>query len=209
MATNYQEFLNIINSQVFPYKNNLFLHVCCGPCSTSVLKLLYDYFNIYIIFSNSNIDTIFEFNKRLNELYKVININNYDIKVIYEKYKHNDYLECVKGLENEKEGGLRCEKCFNYRLLESFNIANDYIIANDMVDKTNYLTTTLTVSPYKNERKINDIGKEISKSFENIIYLPSNFKKDDGYLNSIILSKKYGLYRQHYCGCEFSKVNNT
>ena len=201
---NYENYLSIINTQDKENKNNLFLHVCCGPCSTSVLKLLIEYFNIFIIFNNPNIDTIDEYNKRFEQVLKVIEINKYNIKVLEHNYNHDEYLQFIKGLENEPEGGKRCAKCFELRLKNSFDISSKYIIENNILDRTNYLTTTLTVSPHKNEILINSIAFELSKNYQNIVYLPSNYKKNDGYLNSIKLSKEYGLYRQEYCGCEFA-----
>ena len=201
---NYESFLDILDKQDKNDKNNLFLHVCCGPCSTSVLKLLYDYFNIYIIFNNPNINTLDEYNKRFEQVLKVIDINQYNIEVLDHIYNHGEYLAFIKGLEQEPEAGKRCTKCFELRLKNSFDISSKYIEQNQMYDKINYLTTTLTVSPHKNEIIINSIGNEISKNYQNIVYLPSNFKKNDGYLNSIKLSKEYGLYRQDYCGCEFA-----
>ena len=201
---NYENYLSIINTQNKENKNNLFLHVCCGPCSTSVLKLLIEYFNIFIIFNNPNIDTIDEYNKRFEQVLKVIDINKYNIKVLEHNYNHDEYLQFIKGLENEPEGGKRCAKCFELRLKNSFDISSKYIVDNNLIDRTNYLTTTLTVSPHKNESLINSIAFELSKNYQNIVYLPSNFKKNDGYLNSIKLSKEYGLYRQEYCGCEFA-----
>ena len=201
---NYENYLSIINTQDKENKNNLFLHVCCGPCSTSVLKLLIEYFNIFIIFNYPNIDTIDEYNKRFEQVLKVIEINKYNIKVLEHNYNHDEYLQFIKGLENEPEGGKRCAKCFELRLKNSFDISSKYIIDNNLLDRTNFLTTTLTVSPHKNESLINSIAFELSKNYQNIVYLPSNFKKNDGYLNSIKLSKEYGLYRQEYCGCEFA-----
>ena len=201
---NYENYLSIINTQDKENKNNLFLHVCCGPCSTSVLRLLIEYFNIFIIFNNPNIDTIDEYNKRFEQVLKVIEINKYNIKVLEHNYNHDEYLQFIKGLENEPEGGKRCAKCFELRLKNSFDISSKYIIENNILDRTNYLTTTLTVSPHKNEILINSIAFELSKNYQNIVYLPSNYKKNDGYLNSIKLSKEYGLYRQEYCGCEFA-----
>ena len=186
-------------------KPNLFLHACCAPCSTAVIKKLKEYFNIYIIFYNSNIDTLDEFNHRLNEFNKLKNHIEYNnINIIYRDYIHQEFLDYIKGYENEVEGGIRCEKCFNLRLSKTYEIAYDYIKDNNLEDKTNYITTTLTISPHKNAILINSILKTILKD-SNIKYLPSDFKKEDGYLNSIKLSKEYNLYRQNYCGCEFSK----
>ena len=203
-----EKFKDILISIDLKEKPNLFLHVCCGPCSTSVLERINKYFNIYIIFTNSNIDTIDEFKKRFGELLKVIEINNYNIKVIHNSYDHNEFLNAVDGLENEPEGGARCSKCFEYRLKKSYEIAKDYIVSNNLCGCKNYLCTTLSVSPHKNAELIELIGENICKDIQFIEYLPSDFKKEDGYLKSIQLSKLYKLYRQNYCGCEFSKCIN-
>lgn len=193
--------INIDNNN----KPNLFLHVCCGPCSTAVLKKLVSYFNVFIIFFNSNIDTFEEFNLRLLQLKKVISINNYNIKIIYDTYDHNEFLNFVKGYEQCKEGGERCTKCFELRLSKSYEIANSFILNNNFMNNINYLCTTLSISPHKNAKLIEEIGEKICYNSKYLNYLPSDFKKENGFLDSINLSKQYGLYRQDYCGCEFSK----
>lgn len=201
-----EEFKLEINNIDKNKKPNLFLHACCGPCSTEVLNKLLDYFNIFIIFYNSNIDSYEEYNKRLYQfdiIKKFINFDN--IKIIYTDYNHDEFLNAISGFENEKEGGLRCVQCFKLRLKKAYDIANDYIINNKMENDVNYITTTLTISPHKNAIIINEILKDIVKG-SNIKYLPSDFKKEDGYLKSIKYSKEYDLYRQNYCGCEFSKT---
>ena len=194
--------LTCINKNIKP---NLFLHVCCGPCSTAVLKRLNDFFNIYIIFFNSNIDTIDEFNLRLLQLKKVLEINKYNIKIIYDIYCHEDFLDYVRGYEHCKEGGDRCTKCFEFRLNKSYDVAIDYINKNNLTNSINYLCTTLSISPHKNAKLIEEIGENICLNSEYLKYLPSDFKKENGFLDSINLSKKFGLYRQNYCGCIFSK----
>lgn len=201
---NFKKELNdILDSIDKNNKPNLFLHVCCAPCSSYVLELLNQYFNIYIIYYNSNIDTDIEFNKRLNECYKILKIKNYPFKIIYDKYEHDEFLDFVSGFENEPEGGDRCKKCFELRLKMTYDIASDYIKSNNLSDCVNYFTTTLTISPHKDAKVI----YEIAKKFQNdkLKYLPADFKKNDGYLKSIMISKELGLYRQNYCGCEFSK----
>ena len=195
---------NILKQIDLNNKPNLFLHICCAPCSSYVLEYLYSYFNIYIVFYNPNIDTKIEFDKRYNELLKLLNINKYNLKILYNDYCHNEYIDYVKGLEKEIEGGKRCSKCFELRLKKTFEIAKEFIVNNNLTKKTNYWTTTLTISPHKNANLIYEIAKNIDNE-EYIKYLPSDFKKNDGYLKSIQLSKKYNLYRQNYCGCEFAK----
>ena len=200
-----EEFKIVLKNIDKNNKPNLFLHACCAPCSSEVLDLLKDYFNIYIIFYNSNIDTFDEFNHRLNEFEKLKNHMDFsNIKIIYGDYNHEEYLDFVKGYENEKEGGARCEKCFLLRLNKTYEIASEFIIKNHLENEGNYITTTLTISPHKDAILINNILKNIIND-TSIKYLPSDFKKGDGYLKSIKLSKEYDLYRQNYCGCEFSK----
>ena len=177
---------------------SLLLHSCCGPCSSYVLEYLSKYFNITVYYYNPNMDTEDEFIKRLNEQIKVINklpsINK--IKLIEGKYTPEYYLNYIKGLENELEGGNRCHKCYNLRLEETAKLAKKL--------NFDYFCTTLTVSPYKNAKVINELGKNLENKY-NISYLYSDFKKKEGYKRSIELSKEYDLYRQDYCGCVFSR----
>lgn len=168
----------------------ILLHVCCGPCSTSSIERLLslDYRPV-LYFSNSNIDTHEEFEKRYSELLKVAKLNN--LSVIKDDYDHASWREAVRGYENEREGGERCSHCFD------FNLNRAYLKAKELGIK--YFTTTLTVSRFKNSAKIFSIGKKY-EGFEEI-----DFKKKDGFNRSIVLSKEMNLYRQNYCGCEFSK----
>lgn len=177
---------------------SLLLHSCCGPCSSYVLEYLSKYFDITVYYYNPNMDTEDEFIKRLNEQIKVINklpsINK--IKLIEGKYTPEYYLNYIKGLENELEGGNRCHMCYNLRLEETAKLAKEL--------NFDYFCTTLTVSPYKNAKVINELGKNLENKY-NISYLYSDFKKKEGYKRSIELSKEYDLYRQDYCGCVFSR----
>ena len=207
MKTNLNLELNkILNSIDLGKKPNLFLHVCCAPCSSSVLKKIIKYFNVYVIYYNPNIDTIDEYNKRYNELLKLKNILFENLNIIYVEYNHDEFIRYIKGFEEEKEGGKRCEKCFRLRLEKTRNIAIDYIKENNLKCQRNYICTTLSVSPHKSAELIERIGEDLASNNDFLEYLPSDFKKEDGYLMSINLSKKYDLYRQNYCGCEFSKV---
>lgn len=183
------------------YRPKLLLHSCCAPCSSSVLERLVEFFDITIFFYNPNIDKEEEFKKRQDEEIRLINeLNNKysknKIKIVTTNHNSDDYNKIVLGLENEKEGGKRCEKCFFLRLSETAKFAKQ--------NNFDYFTTTLTVSPHKNAELLNEIGLKISEEFE-IKFLVSDFKKEDGYKRSIELSKKYNLYRQDYCGCKFSK----
>lgn len=182
-------------------KPKLLLHSCCAPCSSSVLERLVEFFDITIFFYNPNIDKEEEFKKRQDEEIRLINeLNNKysknKIKIVTTNHNSDDYNKIVLGLENENEGGKRCEKCFFLRLSETANFAKQ--------NNFDYFTTTLTVSPHKNAELLNEIGLKISEKF-GIKFLVSDFKKEDGYKRSIELSKKYNLYRQDYCGCKFSK----
>lgn len=193
---NYQNELDKIIEREKGNKKKLLLHVCCAPCLTYVLEYLYPYFEISIYFYNPNINSKKEYNKRYNEILKYINkskliVNN----VIKEEYNSNIFIDISKGLEHDKEGGFRCSKCFYLRLEKTFEYAY-----NNHFD---YVTTTLTISPYKNSMIINEIGKELEEKYK-IKYLYSDFKKKEGYKRSIELSNKYNLYRQDYCGCEYS-----
>lgn len=141
---------------------------------------------------------------RLYELKHLLEKLNYVFKIIYANYDHKEFIDCVKGYENEPEGGNRCTKCFELRLKHSYYIALEYIKNNNLTNQKNYLCTTLSISPHKNAELIEEIGERICTD-ENLLYLPSDFKKEDGYLNSTKISKDLGLYRQIYCGCEFSK----
>lgn len=180
----------------------LLLHSCCAPCTSGVLWQLKDY-DTTLLFYNPNIDTIKEYNKRLDALYKFIeDLNkeeNLNIKVIAVPYNHDEFSKLITGMENDKEGGTRCSICFSLRLDYTAKYAKD--------NGYDIFATTLTVSPHKNHNVINEIGTGIGHKYD-IEYLPSNFKKNNGYLISIQNSKKYGIYRQIYCGCN-PNLNGT
>ena len=179
-------------------KKTLLLHACCAPCSSYVIEYLSNYFDITILFYNPNINNDSEYNKRLQELERFVKEfkTNNPVKVISLGYNHDEYLQTVLGLEEEKEGGSRCLKCYRLRLEKTFEYAKKY--------NFDYVTTTLTISPLKNSQVINKIGSELENIYH-INYLYSDFKKKEGYKRSIVLSHEYNLYRQDYCGCEFSK----
>lgn len=171
---------------------SLLLHVCCGPCSIGSLEKLKDY-NVTLFFANSNIFPKEEYVKRFIEAKKVSKLKK--IKIIEDKYNHAEWLSLIKGLEKEPERGKRCWKCFEYSLTKAAKKAKTLGL--------DYFTTTLTISKYKPSKKIFEIGNKIGKEI-GIPFLELDFKKDDGYNKSIALSKENSLYRQDYCGCEFS-----
>ena len=181
-------------------KKKILLHSCCAPCSTAVIERLKDEFDITILYYNPNIYPEEEYIKRKNEEIKYINIlheNHPEISIsmLDIDYDSESYYKAVKGFENEREGGARCAICFKLRLEKTAEIAKK--LSYDIFG------TTLTVSPHKNAELINSIGLGIEKELE-IPFLVSNFKKKDGYKQSVELAKENNLYRQNYCGCEFA-----
>ncbi len=172
----------------------LLLHSCCGPCSTHVINVLKDDYDITVVYYNPNIDTLEEFNHRLSEQKRYCDAVG--VKVIEVPFAPQEYLDEVKGLEGEPEGGARCAVCFKLRLDKTARLAKE--LGYDA------FATTLTVSPHKNSLVINSIGKAVEET-EQIEFIDGNFKKQDGYKKSIELAKQYNLYRQNYCGCKFSK----
>lgn len=179
-------------------KPSLLLHCCCAPCSSYVLEYLTPYFDITALFYNPNIFPESEYNLRLQELKRLINQMNLSssVDLIEEKYEPNKFLEISAGLESDPEGSIRCLNCYYLRLLKTATLAKS--------NNFDFFTTTLTISPYKNADKLNEIGGKLAQEF-GVRYLFSDFKKKEGYKRSLELSQKYNLYRQNYCGCKFSK----
>ena len=180
---------------------NLLLHACCAPCSSAVLERIANHFKISIFYYNPNITDKDEYQKRIEEIKKLITLIHpkYPVKLIEGDYVPEKFMEMAKGLENEPERGKRCYKCYEMRLEETAKIA----------EKLGFqvFATTLTLSPHKNSDWINEIGENLNNKY-NTTYLYSDFKKKEGYKRSIILSKEYNLYRQDYCGCIYSKRKN-
>ena len=197
MKKNYQLLMDEEISKL-KYTPKLLLHVCCAPCSSYVLKTLADYFSISICYYNPNITDRDEYNKRLDELKKFIGTVKYknEVKIIDTEYNNLDFFDYIKGLEDELEGGKRCFKCYSLRLEATARVAADAGFR--------YYCTTLSVSPYKNAEALYEIGSRLGEKM-GVMYLPSDFKKKDGYKRSIELSREYGLYRQDFCGCPFSE----
>lgn len=175
-------------------KDRILLHVCCAPCSTAVVERLQKQgYDLKLFFSNSNIHPIEEFNKRIDEARKIAFMLNLDL--IEDAYDHDAWLASISGLEDEPERGKRCLKCFAYSLDKTCLLAQKLGIPN--------FTTTLTVSRHKSSRDIFSIGSTLPG------FLAMDFKKQDGYARSIVLTKQFELYRQGYCGCEFSNKRVT
>lgn len=173
----------------------ILLHACCGICSGYPISLLIEMgYSPVVYFCNPNLDTEEEFYKRLEAQRKVC--EHFGVELIVEEYNHNEYLDMIKGLEDEPERGKRCNKCIYLRLKKAGEKAKELGI--------NEFTTSLVISPHKNFQKISETGLSLSKG-----YLPLDFKKKDGFLKTNKLSKELGLYRQNYCGCEFAKKKCT
>ena len=196
VKTNYQLELDKVLKNLNGRKPKLLIHSCCAPCSSYVLEYLDVYFDITILYYNPNIYPETEFYKRVAEQEKLVNAMGLSSEIINIGYNSDEFYSVVKGFEKEPEGGRRCEKCFYLRLEKTAQIAKERGF--------DYFTTTLSVSPLKNEQILNQIGKQLSEKYD-IPYLYSDFKKKNGYKRTIELSKKYELYRQNYCGCIFSQ----
>ncbi len=182
-------------------KPEILLHSCCGPCSSSVLELLAKYFEVTVLWYNPNLYPEAEYEKRLatqKQLIEAIGKDGVKAKLLVEPWRSEDYFSRIKGLENEPEEGKRCLECFKIRLDETARIAAERGFE--------WFCTTLTVSSRKDAVAINAIGREAAAKY-GVKWLPSEFRKREGNHRSIILSEKYGLYRQEYCGCVFSLAN--
>ena len=195
---NYQNMLDDTINSLNGERKKLLLHACCGPCSSYVLEYLNKYFDITIYYYNPNIDTREEFDKRTEEVNRLINEADFakGAKLIVAPYEKELFDALASGLEDEPEGGARCKKCYYLRLRKTCEYAKE--------NGYDYFTTTLSISPYKDADALNEIGKKLSEEF-NINYLYSDFKKKNGYKRSIELSHIFNLYRQDYCGCVYSK----
>lgn len=203
MNENYQKKLEKLINDI-KEKNitpTLLLHSCCAPCSSYVIEYLSPYFNITILYYNPNISPIEEYEKRKQEQIKLIKElpTKNKVNILDCDYDNDLYEKTIKGLEKEPERGSRCTKCFWLRLEKTATTAKK--------NNFDYFGTTLTVSPYKNSKLLNEIGLSLQEKY-NIKYLYSDFKKNNGYIRSIELSKEYNLYRQNYCGCIYSRINS-
>ncbi len=180
----------------------LLLHSCCAPCSSYCLEYLCTYFAITVFYYNPNISELEEYRHRAEEQKRLIAAYNaegrgYPIGIVEGDYRPELFYGIAKGFENCHEGGERCFRCFDLRLRETARLAAE--------GGYDYFGTTLTISPLKNAPKINEIGQALAAEY-GVLWLPSDFKKRDGYKRSVELSAQYGLYRQDYCGCAFSKA---
>ena len=201
---NYQKQLDKIIEDI---KNKgetptLLLHSCCAPCSSYVLEYLSQYFKITIFYYNPNISPEEEYHKRVEEQKRLISQlpTKNPVSFIEGEYIPQDFYDMAKGLEDVPEGGERCFKCYRLRLEKTAKLAKE--------QGFDYFTTTLSISPYKNAPKLNEIAEELSEIYS-VKNLPADFKKKEGYKRSIQLSSEYNLYRQDYCGCIYSKLEKA
>lgn len=198
--TNYQKELDKITENINKNERpRLLLHACCAPCSSYVLEYLSEFFDITVYYYNPNISPEGEFEKRFEELKRLIKEmpEASGVKLVRGVYRYEDFLDIASGLEEAAEGGERCFKCYRLRLEKTAVLAKD--------EGFDYFCTTLSISPLKNSDKLNEIGLELEKEY-GVKWLPSDFKKREGYKRSIELSREYCLYRQNYCGCVYSKT---
>jgi hypothetical protein len=192
--TDYNKLMLAQTAQFNGEKRKLLLHACCAPCSSACLERLKDFFEITVLFYNPNIEDE-EYLKRKAELKRFLQETGWAtfLDCDHEKSK---FYQAVKGLEDQPEGGKRCIKCFHLRLLKTKELADQ--------NGFDYFATTLTISPLKNAEVINNIGESLQGN-KGARWLYSDFKKGNGYLRSLQLSKEYCLYRQNFCGCIYSQ----
>ena len=197
---NYQKELDQIIEEIKVQNKvpKLLIHSCCAPCSSYVLEYLSQYFEITVYFYNPNIYPPLEYIRRVEEQDRLIQEMNFVHPVTLQTgaYEPQEFYRIVEGLEKEPEGGIRCFHCYELRLQEAAKIAQ--------AGRYDYFTTTLSISPLKNADKLNEIGEKLGREYR-VAYLPSDFKKKNGYKRSVELSKEHDLYRQDYCGCVFSQ----
>lgn len=190
-----EKVLKKINKEEKP---RLLLHSCCGPCSSAILERISDYFDLDIFYYNPNIDSENEFYRRSDEQIKLVEDleldDKIDVKVI--KYNHQEFLSYIKGFEKYEEGGARCFRCYRQRLEKTARYAKE--------NNYDYFTTTLSISPHKDSQILNRLGKFLAEKYK-VNYLFSDFKKKNGFKRSVELTDKFNMYRQSYCGCEFSR----
>lgn len=201
---NYQKEMEKVIAGLGGEKKTLLLHSCCAPCNSAVLEKLQEVFDITVFYYNPNITEKEEYERRITEQRRLIEYFNkenpcFSIALIEGNYEPQKFLTMAKGLEQMPEGGERCYGCYNLRLEETARVAKE--------KGFDFFTTSLTISPMKNAEKLNLLGEQMAEKY-GINFLPSDFKKKEGYKRSIQLSSDLNLYRQDYCGCGFSKAES-
>lgn len=199
---NYQKLTDKVTDGLGKRVPRLLLHSCCAPCSSYTLEYLANYFEITVLYYNPNISPEEEFEKRFAEQKRLIESMpaKHKITLIKGEYNYEDFEKIARGYEDVPEGGERCFRCYRLRLRQAAELARE--------QGFDYFCTTLSISPLKNSQKINEIGYELEKEY-GVAWLPSDFKKREGYKRSIELSREYNLYRQNFCGCIYSKGVDT
>ncbi len=202
MTINKENYQKVLESTIAGHEEagevpSVLLHSCCGPCSSYVLEYLSQYFSVTVFYFNPNIFPEEEYAMRVREQERFIQEfpTKHPVSFLEGEYDRKRFHDMAKGLEMEPERGERCRKCYRMRLVETASCAK--------ANRFDYFTTTLSISPQKDSQVLNAIGKSVSEEY-GVRYLYSDFKKKNGYLRSTELSKKYGMYRQDYCGCEYS-----
>ena len=195
---NYQREMEAEIAGLEGRRPGLLLHSCCGPCSSAVLEQLVKHFRVTVLYYNPNIEPEEEYLHRLSEQQRLLSLLPDDIPLLPCSYGHEAFDAFAPALADAPEGGERCLACFALRL--------DYTAAQAKLHGFEYFTTTLSVSPHKNADDVNRIGAEAGER-RGVRYLFADFKKKNGYLRSLELSREYGLYRQNYCGCLYSRGN--
>ena len=190
-----KDYNKLMQQQIssFGNKPKLLLHCCCAPCSSAVIERIKEFFDITFYYYNPNIFPQEEYVLRAQEFKKL------GVEIVVEEYNHQDYLNIIKGVENETAGGARCRVCIADRLNKAFEFAKN--------NNFDYVTTTLSISPHKDCEFINSLGEQLQEKYK-VNFLYADFKKQNGYLRSIELCKQLNIYRQDYCGCEFAKNKN-
>lgn len=196
---NYQKQLDAIISQLGDEVPKLLIHSCCAPCSSYCLEYLSRYFRITVLYYNPNISPEEEFIKRAEEQRRLVSEMSFKhpVSVVVDNYDPQEFYSAVKGMEHIPEGGERCFVCYRLRLERAARYAAE--------NGFDFFCSTLSISPLKNCQKLNEIGEMLAEIYP-VKHLPSDFKKRNGYKRSIELSREYGLYRQDYCGCVYSKL---
>ncbi len=193
---NYARELDRVLQALAGSRPRLLLHACCGPCSSAVLEQLCQHFDITVLYYNPNTWPAAEYRRRGDELCRfVAQAHPLGVQVVEEPYDPQVFYAAVQGLEAEPERGARCTVCYRLRMEKAAQYARDHGF--------DWFTTTLSISPHKDAGRINAIGRALEQQY-GVRHLPGDFKKRNGYLRSLQLSEQYGLYRQDYCGCEFS-----
>ena len=198
---NYQKETDSVIESLNGTVPTLLLHSCCAPCSSYTLEYLSRYFSITVFYFNPNISPKAEFDKRFAEQKRLIETlpSENKISLICGDYNYDEFLNVARDYESVPEGGERCFRCYRMRLEKTAELAKQ--------NGFDYFCTTLSISPLKNSQKINEIGFDVAEKY-GVKWLPSDFKKREGYKRSIELSREYDLYRQNFCGCVFSKSQN-